>query len=236
MAMGGHELTSRAVERARLRLPGFAPDSAEVVALAREATFVVVRGAPAGLLVLDRSGRPVRSRERLVAIASHARATALLASSVAESQLEQRLEHAERSLALLRSARRLRAPLARQLAVTCDRLAGLARAIEAAEQAARPREAPLTERTARRAAILLNAAAAADRDLVAETRLLAAQVQQPPRDTLPVVEEKLLRWALARLGSADLPFFLPELDREESARWVEAFVANARATAAAMGT
>ena len=45
-----------------------------------------------------------------------------------------------------------------------------------------------------------------------------------------------MRWAAARLGSVDLPFFLPELDREESERWIELFVATARKTAASMAT
>jgi hypothetical protein len=235
MAMGAHELTSRAVERVRLRLPGLAPDSAEVVALARESTFVVVRTAPAGLVVLDRAGRPVRSRERLTAIGRHMRTTALLAEAVAEGRLDHRREHAERSVLLLRQAGRGRGALARSIAATCNRLQVLADAIDAAEQAARPREAPLTERTARRAAILLNAAAAADRGVVAEARRLAELLVPPPSEQ-SLAEEKLLRWAVARLGSADLPFFLPELDAAESERWVEGFVATARATAADMAT
>ena len=48
--------------------------------------------------------------------------------------------------------------------------------------------------------------------------------------------EKLLRWAAARLGSVDLPFFLPELDREESEHWIELFVTTARTTAASMAS
>jgi hypothetical protein len=235
MAMGAHELTSRAVERVRLRLPGLAPDSAEVVALARESTFVVVRTAPVGLVVLDRAGRPVRSRERLATVGRHMRTTALLAEAVAEGRLDHRREHAERSVVLLRQAGRGRGPLARRIAATCGRLQVLSGAIEAAELAARPREAPLTERTARRAAILFNAAAAADRGVVAEARRLA-DLLVPPSSEQPLAEEKLLRWAVARLGSTDLPFFLPELDAAESERWVQAFVATARATAAGMAT
>jgi hypothetical protein len=235
MAMGAHELASRAVERVRLRLPGLAPDSAEVVALARESTFVVVRTAPAGLVVLDRAGRPVRSRERLAAIGRHLRTTALLAEAVAEARFDHRREHAERSVVLLRQAARGRGPLGKRAAATSNRLRALADAIDAAELAARPREAPLTERTARRAAILFNAAAAADRGVVAEARRLAELLVPPPNDQA-LAEEKLLRWAAARLGSVDLPFFLPELDRAESDRWVGGFVTTARATAAGMGT
>jgi hypothetical protein len=236
MAMGADELTSRAVARVRLRLPGLALESAEVVALAREATFVVVRTAPAGLVVLDRSGRPVRSRERLFTIAGHVRTTALLARAVAEGRLDQRREHAERSIALLHEASRGRGRLAQLLAVTCDRLGALATAIEAAQQAARPREMPLTERTARRAAILFNAAAAADRLVVAEARRLVGLLAGPRRESPSGADEKLLRWAAARLGSVDLPFFLPELDREESEHWIELFVTTARQTAASMAS
>jgi hypothetical protein len=236
MAMAVHELTSRAVERVRLRLPGLAPDSAEVVALARETTFVVVRTAPSGLVVLDRSGRPVRSRERLAAIGAHMRTTTLLARALSEGRLDHRREHAERSIALLRQGARGRGPLARRLAATCDQLRGLVTAIDAAEQAARPREAPLTERTARRAALLLNVAAMADRAVVAETRRLAVLLLRPPDVAPSLAEEKLLRWAVARLGSIDLPLFMPELDRLESDRWIATFVVSARATAAAMST
>jgi hypothetical protein len=236
MAMGANELASRAVARVRLRMPGLALESAEVVALARESTFVVVRTAPAGLVVLDRSGRPVRSRERLVTIARHMRTTALLAHAVAEGRLDQRREHAERSIALLRQASRGRGQLPRLVAVTCDRLAALVAAIETAEQAVRPREAPLTERTARRAAVLLNAAAAADRMVVLESRRLVGLLAGLSHQSSSSLEEKLLRWAAARLGSVDLPYFLPELDRAESERWVERFVATARATTAGIAT
>ena len=236
MASGANELTSRAVARVRLRLPELALESAEVVALAREATFVVVRTAPTGLVVLDRSGRPVRSRERLLTIAGHMRTTALLARAVAEGRLDQRREHAERSIALLSQASGGRGQLPRLLAVTCDRLAALVSAIDAAQQAARPREMPLTERTARRAAILLSVAATADRRVVAEARRLVGLLAGPRRESPSGAEEKLMRWAAARLGSVDLPFFLPELDREESERWIELFVATARKTAASMDT
>jgi hypothetical protein len=164
------------------------------------------------------------------------RTTSLLACAVAEGRLDQRREHAERSIALLQQASRGRGQLPRLVAATCDGLAALVAAIETAEQAVRPREAPLTERTARRAAVLFNAAAAADRLVVSEARRLVGVLACPSHEPSSTFEEKLLRWAAARLGSVDLPYFLPELDRAESERWIERFVATARTTAAGMAT
>ena len=90
-----------AVERARSRIPGFSPDSVQVVELARGNAFVVVRMLPSGVVVLDRAGRLVRGRDRLATIGRHLRAVEQVGQALAEARLEQRGEHAALSGVLL---------------------------------------------------------------------------------------------------------------------------------------
>jgi hypothetical protein len=232
MATRAQELVSRAVERARLRIPGFAPDSVQVVELARDQTFVVVRTRPAGVVVLDRAGRLVKGRDRLSVIGRHLRSLTLLEGVLEEARLAQRREHAERSIAFLGQAvasprgRRARAGVTAVVAA----LEALVRAIDiVAAQADRRRELPPTERTLRRIVMLHNEAAAADREVVRAARRLAAQLAlKHPTESVRPVDDKLHRWVVARLAAVDLPYLLPELEEEETARFVESFVVAAR--------
>jgi hypothetical protein len=215
-------------------MPDLLPQSVEVVERTRDETYAIVRTIAAGMVVLDRSGRIVRSRERLAAVARHARATELLVDAVAGARLDQRRDHAERSIALLGPAGSRRNGLAPYVAALVERLGGLVVAIDVAgAEAARGRALPPTERTLRRAALLLNEAATADRAVVCEARLLAGALaaRNGHGHSRPAAEERLSRWLVARLASVDLPFFLPDLVSAETERFVGEFVAAARGEA-----
>jgi hypothetical protein len=233
MAYRPQELVSLAVERARSLLPGLAPDSVEVVELARGQAFVVVRTKPAGIVVVDRSGRLVRGRERLEALARHLRALELLEEALEAARLGQRRDHAERSIAFLRqtAAGSRSKRLGEGVAGLVEALGALTVAIDGATaQIGQPDGLRPTERTLRRAVTTLNEAAAADRAVVFETRQMAAFLASTRRGAArrPAVEERLQRWVVARLSAADLPFYHPELEQAETARFVQSFVAAVR--------
>jgi hypothetical protein len=219
-----------AVERARVRMPHLAPDSVEVVELVRGRAFVVVRKAPDGVVVLEETGRIVRGRERLAAIAAHVCALSHVRHAVAEAQLDRRVEHTSRSSALLRGVaassrdRRLRRDL-RELLAELDAYRVRLDALQ--EEWLRP--APATERTLRRLVSLLNAAARDDRAIVRSTRELAADIARARANGNGAAPAMLERWAIARLGCADLPFFYWELDAEDDVAFVVDFVRAARA-------
>jgi hypothetical protein len=224
---------SLAVERARSLLPGLAPDSVEVVELARGQAFVVVRTKPAGVVVLDRSGRLVRGRERLVALARHLRALELLDGALEAARLGQRRDHAERSIVFLRqtAAGSRSKRLGDGVAGLVEALGALTATIDGASaQINQPEGLRPTERTLRRAVTALNEAAAADRAVVLETRRLAGLLAVTRRGAArrPAVEERLQRWVVARLTAADLPYHHPELEEAETARFVQSFVAAVR--------
>jgi hypothetical protein len=235
MATRAQELVSRAVERARLRIPGLAPDSVEIVELARGQAFVVVRTRGAGVVVLDSAGRLVKGRERLTVIGRHLRSLALLDRALQDARLAQRREHAERSIAFLGQA--VAGPRGKKagpgVADVVARLEALVGAIdEVAAQAERDRELPPTERTLRRTVMLLNEAAAADREVVRAARRLAEQLAaRRSTEAARPVEEKLHRWVVARLAGVDMPYFHPELEEAETARYVASFVAAVRTQA-----
>jgi hypothetical protein len=215
MAVPPQELVRRAFERARRLTPGVAPDSAELVELARGQTYVVVRRHTGALAVFDGSGRLVKAPQRLREIAAHVRSTGLVETAYEDAKLEQRLEHAERSLTLLRKSGKRAEPLR-------TRLAELVEALEAAlEQQPTRRALPPTRRTLPKAVSALNDAAAADRAVVLEARRLAAGGWAS--------DEQLRKWTVARLASVDLPGCIAELDRVETERFVAAFVSAARA-------
>lgn len=223
MATRSSDVVGRlAVERARARNPGLAPDSVEVVELARGCLFALVRAAPSGVVVLDERGRLVRGRERLIRIARHLRAAQAFEEAQHDAQLERRAEHARRSIDFLErvdrdDARRVMTEL-RQLelrleAVLLDRRRGVL----------------TTERTLRTRIELHNHAARADRAVMLATRRLAGELARES-ESPSTSRSGLDRWVLARLGSADLPFFYPELDASESASFVAELVAAARAS------
>src|SRR6185295_13235812 len=102
MAVGTPSAVSRlAVERARARQPGLAPDSVEVVELTRGQGYVVVRMLPQGLLVVDERGRLVRGRDKLVLIGSHLVAVSRVKTHAQEARFERRQAHAGESIPLL---------------------------------------------------------------------------------------------------------------------------------------
>lgn len=210
-------------------MPALSPDSVEVVELVRGQAFVVVRTNPSGVVVLDESGRLVRGRPRLAAIARHLLAVRLLDAVVAESQLERRLEHASRSAALLE---RLAAALAgKELGrgtAALGRDVELYRARLAVLYDERQRIAPATERTLRRTVSHLNDAARADRGVVRTTRALGATLAAVPSDDRAPPIASLRRWVVARLGSADLPFFDEEIEGSDKGEFVREFVIAAR--------
>ena len=223
-------VSRRAVERARARLPDLVPDSVEIVELVRSRPYIVVRFLPDGIVVLDERGRFVRGRERLAAVARHLDATGRVSRSLEQTLLERRRAHVEQSVALLRRqlSRNRRGSLRDAVASVLAELDGLGASLGGLEEdLRRQRSFPPTERTLRRTVGLLNEAARADRRVVRATRALAADVARASRRRDPA--ETLRRWIAARLASSDLPFFLEELDERESDRFVEGFVAAARA-------
>jgi hypothetical protein len=214
-------------------MPGLAPDSVEVVELARGQAFVVVRTKPAGIVVLDKSGRLVRGRDRLIALGRHLRALELLEEALEVARLGQRRDHAERSITFLRqtAAGSRSKRLGEGVAGLVDALGVLAVAIDGATaQINQPDGLRPTERTLRRAVTALNEAAAADRGVVLETRRMAGLLAAMRRGAArrPAVEERLQRWVVARLTAADLPYHHPELEAAETARFVQSFVAAVR--------
>jgi hypothetical protein len=225
MAARSRKLVGKAVlERARARLPDLAPDSVEVVELVRGQAFVVVRTLPAGVVVLDQRGRLVRSRQRLAAIAEHLRASRKVRQAVHEARLDQRREHAGRSVALLEQlVAGYERSLADAIQRVCVELRALVEAIASLASHTSRTDLPPTARTLRRTIALVNDAAAADRRAVREVRQLAAQLASRGED-----EDRVQRWAAQRLASADLPFVIPELDAEEAAEFVDSFVTSAR--------
>lgn len=203
-----------AVDRARTRIPGLAPASAEVVELVRGVPYVVVRTTPTGVVVLDEGGRMVRRRHVLAAIAHHLDAVRGLAAAVTESHLDRRREHTERSIELLEPVKPAGA-----IVEGLHELDARIEAVLAATRAA----GPPTERTLPRRVAELNEAARADRRVVREARLAGASLgctngKRRGRDDV------LRRWVAVRLSSPDLPFFHPELGEAESARFVEDFL------------
>jgi hypothetical protein len=194
---------------------------------------VVVRTKPAGIVVLDRSGRLVRGKERLAALARHLRGLELLDAALETARLGQRRDHAERSIAFLRqtAAGSRSKRLGEGVAGLVDALGALTVAIDGATaQIAQPDGLRPTERTLRRAVTMLNEAAAADRAVVLETRQLAALLATTRRGAArrPAVEERLQRWVVARLTAVDLPYYHPEIEETETAAFVRSFVVAAR--------
>jgi hypothetical protein len=203
-----------AVERVRRRIPGLVPDSVEVVELARGEAYAVVRASSAEVLVLDRRGRLVRSPRRLSAVGRHLRAVGQVRGALAKAELVRRLGQAEASAELLR---KLAPALSRDHAARLDGAIQALCAFQAALEAAilaegRSRTAQPTVRTLHRLILLLNEAAAADRAVVRAVRALgaalAAEEPTPARD-------KALRFALARLATPDLPYFMRDLAAAE---------------------
>jgi hypothetical protein len=218
-----------AVQRARVRMPALSPDSVEVVELVRGQAFVVVRTNPSGVLVLDESGRLVRGRPRLAAIARHLRAVRQVDAVLAETQLERRLEHASRSTALLeRLAEAVAAKQLRRGTIDLRQDVELFRTRLVALRDEQRRFAPATERTLRRTVACLNAAARADRRVVRATRSLGAALAGVPNDDRTSPVASLRRWVVARLGSPDLPFFHEEIDASDESEFVREFVVAAR--------
>ncbi len=231
MAVGTPSAVSRlAVERARARRPGLAPDSVEIVELTRGQAYVVVRMLPQGLLVVDERGRLVRRREKLVLIGSHLLAVARLRRHAEEARLERRRTHVSESIPLLESHRRhfSRTGMRRGIAGVTDALEELGLRLEvlcsalAGQHGLQP-----TERTLRRTIGLVNDAATADRVVVHATRRLGVEMAR--LEAVPPVANPLRRWVIARLASTDIPFFYAELDEHQAARDIEDFVDSARA-------
>jgi|RhiMetdeSRZDD1v2_1073273.scaffolds.fasta_scaffold333342_3 hypothetical protein len=232
MASRQQELVTKAVARARSLQPGIAPDSVEVVELARGQAFVVVRTRPSGIVVLDRSGRLVRGRERLVALGRHLRSLELFDDALKAARLSQRRDHAERSIAFLRqaSAGSRSKKLADSVAGLVNALGGLTAAIDSASaQLGQPGALRPTERTFRRGVLMLNEAASADRTVVLETRRMAAFLAGRGSARRGAAEERLQRWVVARLAAADLPFYHPEFEADATERYVDGFVTTVRA-------
>jgi hypothetical protein len=213
-----------ALQRARVRMPQLAPDSVEVVELARGSAFVVVRTAPAGIVVLDERGRLVRGRERVGAIARHVATLREVDEVLRDAQLERRLEHAERSSSLLRELDLRKS--ACDVGPLLTDLASFRAKVEALlDERAR---APATERTLRRTVNLLNDAAAADRAVVRAVRVVADSIAGASLSDRASPEATLRRWVLARLSSPDLAYFHDELGERERSRYVSDFIAAAR--------
>lgn len=231
-ARPSHAVGRLAVERARVRMPGLAPDSVEVVELARGEAYAVLRSRPAGILVLDERGRVVRGRERLAAIGRHVRTLGLVRGLLAEARVDLRAEEAERSLELLSvlDADRPRVPGAMRVAEIRSLISRLRGSLELVQEEER-RGLPPTERTLRRTTALFDDAARADRRVVRAVRLLASDLaaagrlrpEQPDRSSVV-----LLRWILGRLERPDMPFALLELDEPGERLDVAEFVAAAR--------
>jgi hypothetical protein len=75
---------------------------------------------------------------------------------------------------------------------------------------------------------VLNAAAAADRDVVRAARP-GCPARRREGGRLPArAVATIHRWIVARLASPDLRFFLPELERVEARETIRAFVDAAR--------
>jgi hypothetical protein len=222
-----------AVERAKARMPDLVPDTVEVVELARGRLYVVVRTAPAGVVVLDERGRLVRGRSLLAAIARHLDAVARVGAALEEARLHQRMLHAEQAIALLERQRRLWGASAagRSLVATVEALVGLRTRLETvvAEHERGRSQAP-TERTLRRTICLLNEAASADRMVALAVRRLAAELARADGRVAARngSASALRRWVLARLTGTDLPFFHRELDEGRSERFVSGFLASTR--------
>jgi hypothetical protein len=122
--------------------------------------------------------------------------------------------------------------LGRSISAALDSLDALRAGLEAVRaELERQRLLPPTERTLQRTIVLLNEAAGADRTVVLATRRLAVELARDGQVPAPVRASvrTLRRWALGRLASSDLHYFYPELDEREGARFVQAFVAAARA-------
>jgi hypothetical protein len=210
-------------------MPALSPDSVEVVELVRGQAFVVVRTNPSGVVVLDESGKLVRGRPRLAAIARHVRAVRQVDAVLAESQLERRLEHASRSTALLgRLAEAIAGKELRRRTVVLRRDVELYRTRLVALHDEHRRIAPATERTLRRTVACLNDAARADRGVVRTTRTVGVTLAGVPSDDRTSPAASLRRWVVARLGSPDLPFFDAEIDGSDDGEFVREFVAAAR--------
>jgi hypothetical protein len=228
MAIRTHRQMGRdAVELARVRMPELAPESLEVVELSRDRTFVIVYLRTSGIVVLDRKGRLVRGRERLVPIGKHLRHVQQVSRALDEARLAQRCDHVELSLTLLdRLAPRYRGACAVGLQTVADSLAELGEALDSVvSQWQRGLEAPPTERTLRRTVLLLNEAAAADRAAVRAVRELGALLQPDPQSA---PADKLVRWVVARLASPDLPFFMDELAAADCEQYGITFARAAR--------
>lgn len=226
--------TRLAVERARSRLRGFAPESVEVVELTRGRPFVVVRTAAEVLLVLDERGRLVRGRDRLGAVARHLDLVVRVRATVEEARLDRRREHVEHSIDLLGGHRRAfrTSSTGRCVSAVLESLGALGGSLEIVRlELERQRSAPPTERTLLRTIGLLNEAAVADRAVVLAARRLAAELGRAEEVPTPqrASVRTLRRWTVARLASPDLPFFYAELHEPEGQRFVEAFVAAGRA-------
>jgi len=207
-------------------MPELAPDSVEVVELARGKAYVVVRARNADVLVLDRLGRVVRSRQRLAAIGRHICAVQQVGRAFEEARLPQRAEQAEQSIALLGKLMAARPAKATILQGVTGSLVALREALQLAHmQAQRWKEAPPTERTLRRSVLLLNDAAVADRAVVRALRQLGAELRPDSSDP---PSDKLRRWVLARLSAPDVPFFMHELAAADQSRYASWFAKISR--------
>ncbi len=210
-------------------MPDLSPDGVEVVELVRGRAFIVVRTWPERVVVLDESGRLVRGRERLTAIARHVRAVHQVEGVLGAAQLERRQEDAVRGATLLRrldealAAIRL-GPEAATLRADLELFGG--RLVALLDE--RSRSLPATERTLRRTVTLLNDAARADRSVVRGARTLARALAGRPAEDRASPAATLRRWAVERLGAPDLPFFHPEFDDRDRGRFVDEFVLRAR--------
>ncbi len=228
-----HAVGRLAVERAKVRLPGLVPDSVEVVELTRGRPYVVVRTMPPGVVVLDERGRLVRGRGRLAAVARHVDLVGRVRATLDEARLERRREHVEHGIVLLERQRRLCGDTAveRGIAAVLERLEAFRDHLDnVRRELDRQRTLPPTERTLRRTIVLLNEAAGVDRGVVDAVRRLASDVvRSEVAAGARGPGTALRRWLVVRLASSDLPFFYAELHERDGVRFVEAFVASARA-------
>lgn len=224
-ARAQEHLRREAVERACRCVPGLAPESVEVVELTRGEAYAVVRSRDGAVVVLDGRGGAVRDAGRLGAVGAHLLAVQQVRRARAEAELPRRLAHTRESLALLETLER---SLPRGPAGFCEEAMRALRALEVAltdlladEQ--RSAAALPTVRTLRASVALLHRAASADRAVVRAVRALGVSLAASP--PFPA-RGKVLRWALTRLASPDLPCFMEELAAAEQqvygARFAEA--------------
>lgn len=224
-----HARGTAALARARARLH-LVPDTVETVEPARGELFVVVRTLPDGdVVVLDGAGRLVRGRARLASIESHRQAARLVERVLAEAAVERRLDHTTRSTALLTRARTRLGASGAFADALLDSLARLEAALtELADAERRLAERPPTVRTLRRTAVLVNAAAAADRDVLRAGRAAAADLPRQASGKRAEALETVRCWLVARFASPDLRFFIPELEDPGLAGCAEAFAEPSR--------